>query len=88
MTLVQTNISSDILEENILSKDKPTHLFNYELNKVKTKKKVLEGAKRIPYQREDKKGCTNLLFSDGAFSQVVLKAIKELENGCTTVNRS
>ena len=31
----------DNLEENILSKDKPTHVFNYELNKVKTKKKPL-----------------------------------------------
>ena len=40
----------------------------------------MEGAVRAPYLREEKKGCTNLIFNDGSFNEVVLKAIAELKN--------
>ena len=57
------------------------HIFNYNLNDRKTRKKVYEGALRVPYEREEKDGCMNMIFSDGAFNEVVLKAIIELKNG-------
>ena len=36
---------------------------------------------RPPYQREEKEGCVNLIFNDGAYNAVVLKALVELKNG-------
>ena len=35
---------------------------------------------RKPFEREEKKGCTNLIFSVGAFNKV-LKAYVEIKNG-------
>lgn len=63
--------------------DHPTtaHTFQYNLNGAKTRKKLYEGALRVPFTREEKKGCTNLIFSDGSFNEVVLKAIVEIKNG-------
>ena len=58
-----------------------TATFQYNLNEEKTRKKLLDGAMRTPYQREEKIGCTNLIFNDGAFNAVVLKAIVEIKNG-------
>ena len=55
------------------------HTFQYSINVARTK--LYEGAKRGPFKREEKKGCTNLIFSDGAFNEVVLKAIFEITNG-------
>ena len=59
--------------------DNNGHIFNYNLNVTKTKKKIIDGAIREPYTREEKKGCINLVFNDGAFKEVVLKAIVELK---------
>ena len=56
------------------------HIFQYNLNHMKSKKKILEGAMRIPYNREDKKTCAVLTFSDGSFKEVVLKAVFDLKN--------
>ena len=53
----------------------------YSLNEDKTKKKIYTGAIRKPYIREEKSGCINLIFSDGAYKEVVLKALVELSNG-------
>ena len=53
----------------------------YSMNDARTRKKLYEGAMRGPFKREEKKGCTNLIFSDGAFNEVVLKAIVEIING-------
>ena len=39
------------------------------------------GAIRKPYIREEKSGCINLIFSDGAYKEVVLKSLVELRNG-------
>ena len=57
-----------------------SHKFNYNLNAQKTKKGLYIGALREPYEREDKKVCINLTFSDGAYSEVVLKALEEFNN--------
>ena len=57
------------------------HTFQYNLNTAKTKKKIYEGALRGHYEREEKQGCVNLIFSGGAFYEVVQKAIIELYNG-------
>ena len=58
-----------------------THTFNYNLNEEKTKRKLFDGAMRPHYQREEKEGCVNLIFNDGAYNAVVLKALVELKNG-------
>ena len=42
---------------------------------------MYEGAFRGHFEREEKKTCINLNFSDGAFNKVVLKALVELGNG-------
>ena len=55
--------------------------FQYNLNTSKTRKHLYEGATRGHYDREDKKTCINLTFSDGAFNIVVQKAMIELNNG-------
>ena len=82
MSLDKINLSNDSHDIDTVSNiEKSTHVFDYELNSEKTKKKVLDGARRVPYRREDKKGCTNLIFSDGAFNEVVLKSLIELKNG-------
>ena len=60
---------------------KHSHIFNYNLNEEKTRKKIYEGAFRGPFTREEKSGAINLIFNDGAFNAVVLKAIIELNNG-------
>ena len=51
------------------------------MNTAKTTKQLYEGAGRGNYEREDKKGCINLIFNDGAFNEVVLKALTELRSG-------
>ena len=62
-------------------RDKTPHTFQYNLNTVKTTKLLFDGAKRAHYEREDKKECSIITFNDGAFNEVVLKALTELENG-------
>ena len=57
------------------------HTFQYNLNEARTRKKLYEGAMRKPFEREEKKGCINLIFSDGAFKAVILKALVEIQNG-------
>ena len=63
--------------------NKTKHTFQYELNDTRTKRKIYEGALRAPYERENKKTCINLIFSDGAFKEVVMKAIIDLKEGPT-----
>ena len=64
------------------SDDCPTaRTFQYNLNTGRTRKHLYEGALRKHFEREDKKTCINLSFSDGAFSVVVLKAVDDLKSG-------
>ena len=81
-----TDETSDLLSNVTLACDdvsKSKHTFQYMLNSTRTRKKLLEGALRAPYEREDKKTCINLIFSDGAFKEVVLKALTDLKDGPT-----
>ena len=62
--------------------DVPTaQTFQYNLNVGRTRKHLYEGALRKHFEREDKKTCINLSFSDGAFTEVVLKAVEDLKTG-------
>ena len=60
---------------------KAIQTFQYNLNTSKTRKLLCEGAMRSNYQREEKKGCINLVFNDGSYTEVVLKALIDLQNG-------
>ena len=64
--------------------EEETQIFQYKLNNTRTKRKIYEGSLRPPYQRENKKGSIVLLFSDGAFKEVVLTAVEDLKNGPET----
>ena len=79
MALTRRNLSDVTLasDENLQNN---AHTFNYNLNTSKTKKILYKGAQREHYEREDKKVCINLTFSDGAYSAVVLNALEELNN--------
>ena len=80
---------SDISDVTPASDDvqsKNAHIFQYNLNTGRTKKHLYEGAMRGHFEREDKKVCINLSFSDGAFSEAVLKAVSELRTGPTCFN--
>ena len=81
MNLSPLNDSPDVTIVSDDEQQKTTHKFQYNLNTVKTRKLLYEGAMRGHYEREDKKACIILTFSDGAFNEAVLKAIIELQNG-------
>ena len=51
-------------------------VFDYALNKKRAKAKLLKGAKRENLIVEVKNGCVNLLFSDGAYIELVLPLMK------------
>ena len=81
MALSETQVTDVTPVNDDIAEHQNVHIFNYNLNDKKTRKKLYDGANRVPYKREEKKGCTNLIFSDGAFNEVVLKSLIELKNG-------
>ena len=85
--LATTSNEIDITNVTLANNDvhsESAHIFQYNLNTSKARKNLYEGALRGDYEREEKKDCINLTFSDGAFNEVVLKALFELANGPTT----
>lgn len=77
----QIDVTNQIDISNVtIASDDGDHIFQYNLNDAKTKKKLYDGDRRDPYEREAKKGSTNLIFNDASFNEVVLKAISELKN--------
>ena len=78
---------NQILMSNVTlvsNEEEEAQVFKYKLNKVRTQRKIYEGSLRKPYERENKKGSIVLIFSDGAFKEVVLTAIDDLKNGPNT----
>ena len=51
-------------------------VFNYILDGKSVQSKLLKGAKRIPFEKENKTNCSVIKFSDGAF-QLVIKPFLE-----------
>ena len=81
---MESNNDVDIIHEkdiDELSAYNDSQMFHYNLNTNKTRKNLVEGAVRNHYIREDKKTCTNMTFSDGAFTEAVLNAVDDLKNG-------
>ena len=72
--LTQTEVDNNDMNNS-------SHVFKYNLNSLKTKKNIHEGALRGHYTRENKKTCINLTFSDGAFTTAVLSAVNDLKHG-------
>ena len=50
--------------------------FEYELNEKASKQKLIKGAKRNPLEIVENSNSTNLVFSVGAWYQVVLPCLK------------
>ena len=50
--------------------------FEYNLNEKATKNKLVKGAKRIPFEVVENSLSSNLVFSLGAWDQVVLSTIR------------
>ena len=85
--LPSTSYGIDIASVTLANDDgrsRNAHIFQYNMNTETTRKNLYEGALRGHYERERKKTCINLPFSDGAFNEVVLKALVELGNGPKT----
>ena len=65
-------------------KKSPQHLiksgldrkFKYKLNKKKSKSKLLKGALKTPFERDEKSTCTILHFSDGSYFYSVLPTVE------------
>ena len=53
--------------------------FNYALNDRKAKKKILEGAKRTPFEVDENMTSDTLIFSAGAWLTVVLPFLDKLK---------
>ena len=53
-----------------------TRVFDYSLNNKIAKAKLRKGAKRENLEVEIKNDCVNLLFSDGAYFELVLPLMK------------
>lgn len=80
---VESSTSLTSLEKNLLDlnkNDDTDKLFDYKLNAVATKAKLVKGAKRVPFEVNDKKTCSVLNFSDGAYNRLILSLIGEWEN--------
>ena len=54
--------------------------FEYDLNVKSTKQKLVKGAKRTPFEIVENSNSTNLVFSVGAWHQIVLPTIKYFES--------
>ena len=50
--------------------------FQYELNQKQAKAKLIKGAKRIPFEIENKSCSTNLIFNVGSWNYSVLPTIQ------------
>ena len=53
--------------------------FDYVMSEKSMRSKLLKGAKRTPFEVDEKKICTVLNFSDGAYRLVVLPLLNELQ---------
>ena len=52
--------------------------FSYEMNRKRTRTKLLKGAKRSKHlEVEVKSSCVNLRFNDGSYYEVILPLLKE-----------
>ena len=71
------NSKMSLVQVNTDNKEIDRRVFNYSLNKKKTKSKLLKGAKRSNnLEIEIKDGCVNLRFCDGSYFEIVLPLIK------------
>ena len=63
--------------EMLVNEDNNGRVFDYTINKKRAKAKLLKGSKRANnLEVEIKNGCVNLLFSDGAYVEIVLPLMR------------
>ena len=60
---------------NDVEVNKTRKLFEYELNAKTTKKKLEKGAKRAPFEIVENSTSSNIIFSVGAWHQIVLPTV-------------
>ena len=57
----------DVTPRTTVHKTSANRKFNYTLNKKTAKKKLIQGASRIPFEKEVKSNCLVLHFNDGSY---------------------
>ena len=62
--------------ENYEDKSIPNRRFGYVLNQKTAKKKLLMGALKAPFEKEEKSSCLVLHFNDGSYFYSVLSIIE------------
>ena len=62
--------------------------FEYDINKKRTKAKLLKGAKRTKnLEVEVKSGCLNLRFNDGSFHEVIMPLLNDWHEKVNSIIR-
>ena len=80
MKSIESSPSMINLDEQVQRSDhfplsENSRAFEYKLNEKSAKSKLIKGAKRIPLELEENSNSSNLVFSVGAWKNVVLPAI-------------
>ena len=73
---LQIKISQDNHQLNI--NEDHDRLFSYKLDEKTIRNKLLKGAKRIPFDIVEKTLCSIIMFSDGAFQNIVKPLLNTL----------
>ena len=74
---IEMNTIEDFIKESeVVKYDEDCRTFQYKLNDKSAKQKLIKGAKRIPFEIVDKSLSSNLVFSIGAWNNVVLPSVR------------
>ena len=78
--LVSGRIVDPVKESELKQKSDTKRANDYKMDVKTAKAKILKGAKRIPIELVENTACSNLNFSVGAWSHVVLPSIRYLDS--------
>ena len=70
---------------NDVSKSLGKH-FNYEMSDRKAKSNLIKGASREAFESEEMQKCTMLIFSVGAYYEVIIPSVDEWKIGSKIMN--
>ena len=70
------SVEEVVENSEIALKGEKQRFFQYELNQKQAKAKLIKGAKRVPFEIENKSCSTNLIFNIGSWNNSVLPSIQ------------
>ena len=79
------NSEVSLLNINEVNDTNAERVFDYDINKKKTKAKLLKGATRKNLEVEVKSSCVNLRFNDGAYYEVIMPLLNEWNDRVNSV---